>query len=109
MKRQDLNHLRQVKYRYKLSAADYYALHEIQGGRCAICHVPQEQMGERLAVDHDHATGDVRGLLCRPCNRALGAHELRGTSAWASYKAWPPMKELLYRRNTPDDDQVHPY
>ena len=109
MKRRDKPYLAQVKYRYKLSAADYYALLDIQGGRCAICHVPSEQMGERLAVDHNHETGEVRGLLCRPCNAALGAHELRGTSAWGSYKAWPPMKELEYRRNTPDDEQIHPY
>ena len=108
MKRQDASYLATVKYRYKLSSADYYALRELQQGRCAICHVNEEEMGERLAVDHNHVTGDVRGLLCRPCNRNLGAHELRGTSAFASYKAWPPMRELTYRRNTPDDEQVHP-
>jgi hypothetical protein len=108
VKRQDAAYLRNVRYRYKLSNVDYYALFELQRGRCAICQVPQEQMGERLAVDHEHATGKVRGLLCRPCNKALGAHELRGTSAWASYKAWPPMRELEYRRSTPDDEQVHP-
>ena len=108
MKKQDRPYLRQVKYRYKLSSTDYYALFELQGGRCAICHVTPEEMGERLAVDHSHATGDVRGLLCRPCNKALGSHELRGTSAWSSYLSWPPMKELQYRRNTPEDEQVHP-
>lgn len=109
MKRQDASYLSKVKYRYKLSSADFYALFELQGGRCAICHTHQDQMGERLAVDHDHATGKVRGLLCRPCNQSLGMHEKRGTTAWHGYKAWPPMRELQYRRETPDDEQVHPY
>jgi hypothetical protein len=108
VKHADRPYLRQVKYKYKLSPADYYALFELQGGRCAICHVTPEEMGRRLAVDHNHLTGEVRGLLCSPCNSGLGAHELRGTSAWSAYRAWPPMKELLYRRNTPIDDQVHP-
>jgi hypothetical protein len=109
VKKADQHYLRQVRYRYKLSNADYYALFELQGGRCAICQVTQEEMGERLAVDHEHATGKVRGLLCRPCNKSLGAHELRETSAFSSYKAWPPMRELQYRRETPIDEQVHPY
>lgn len=50
---------------------DYPALHEYQGGKCFIC---QRATGatRRLAVDHDHASGYVRGLLCKPCNRMLG-------------------------------------
>lgn len=104
MKRQDASYLATVKYRYKLSAADYYALRELQQSRCALCHVTEDEMGERLAVDHCHTSGEVRGLLCRPCNRNLGAHELRKTSAFASYRAWPPMRELTHRRNTPHDE-----
>jgi hypothetical protein len=109
VRKNEKHYLRQVKYKYKLSSADYRALFDIQGGRCGICQVHHEEMGERLAVDHDHASGKVRGLLCRPCNKSLGAHELRGTSAWICYLTWPPMRELEYRRNTPPDEQVHPY
>lgn len=61
---------------YGISAADYNAMLAEQAGVCAICSKP-ESMEIRgsvvaLAVDHDHETGAVRGLLCAPCNRALG-------------------------------------
>jgi len=53
---------------YGLAPGDYARLLEAQGGVCALC---REATGavRRLAVDHDHATGEVRGLLCMPCNR----------------------------------------
>lgn len=59
---------------YGLPAEEYDRLLEFQEGRCAICgNKPSGKT--RLAVDHDHQTGEVRGLLCageRGCNRALG-------------------------------------
>lgn len=55
--------------RYAMSMEDYDRLLERQGGVCAICKFPSE---ENLVVDHDHVTGTVRGLLCNPCNRAIG-------------------------------------
>lgn len=46
---------------------------EAQGGVCAICKGPETKPNAKyLAVDHDHATGAVRGLLCNNCNRAIG-------------------------------------
>lgn len=55
-------HASHVQRTYGLSAAQYQALLEWQGGVCFICgQVPRKR---RLAVDHDHRTGEVRGLLC---------------------------------------------
>lgn len=52
------------------------ALYQAQGGKCAICETDKGSStgkdGRRLAVDHCHATGAVRGLLCGNCNRMLG-------------------------------------
>lgn len=60
----------ELKTRYGLTPEDYEAMLARQGGRCAICH--RENTGRPLVVDHCHSTGAVRGLLCDPCNKALG-------------------------------------
>ena len=52
-----------------LSLDDYKAILERQHGCCAVCLKPSTR---RLVVDHDHDTGQVRGLLCDPCNTAIG-------------------------------------
>ncbi|HEY6021914.1 MAG TPA: endonuclease VII domain-containing protein [Candidatus Paceibacterota bacterium] len=56
---------------YGLALGEYDALKASQNGTCAIC---QRATGakKKLAVDHDHKTGYVRGLLCGPCNGMLG-------------------------------------
>ncbi len=64
-----------LKNRYGLTAEEYEAILESQGGGCAICEKTPEEAGKRLSVDHDHETGDVRGLLCQSCNLALGMIE----------------------------------
>lgn len=60
-----------LKRKYGLTSEDYDAMLTAQGSRCAICR-GEEVTGNRFAVDHSHATGHVRGLLCTNCNQALG-------------------------------------
>lgn len=69
--RQARSHDRRVQATYGLAEGDYERLYLFQGGRCAGC---QRATGatRRLAVDHHHVTGEVRGLLCSPCNRMVG-------------------------------------
>lgn len=65
------------KHKYNLSIDDYNELWEKQKGVCAICGKPEiikhcSGVISHLSVDHNHKTGEVRGLLCRTCNLALG-------------------------------------
>lgn len=59
-----------LKNKYNLTWEEYEKLFENQNGVCAICKGIEE--GRMLSVDHNHETGEVRGLLCGSCNRALG-------------------------------------
>lgn len=56
---------------YGLLPVTYRRMVEAQGGLCAICQRPPGK--KRLGVDHNHATGRVRALLCARCNTAIGA------------------------------------
>lgn len=62
---------RDLRSKYKISLDEYNSKLEAQMGVCAICADPPKE-DLMLAVDHNHATGKVRGLLCGPCNRGLG-------------------------------------
>jgi hypothetical protein len=58
---------------YGLTVERYEALLAAQDGKCAICGTTDPGNGHsRMPVDHDHGTGRVRGLLCHPCNQAIG-------------------------------------
>ena len=50
---------------------EYDFILEKQEGKCAICGA-SDNFGRYLCVDHSHETGKIRGLLCNPCNQALG-------------------------------------
>jgi hypothetical protein len=64
------------KYGISFTSEQYDAMHESQEGKCAVCGRAESASGRRLAVDHDHRTGAVRGLLCTKCNTTLGWVEL---------------------------------
>ena len=55
-----------------ISSSQYTQMNNDQMGLCAICVEP-DRYGKELSVDHCHATGRIRGLLCSACNPALGA------------------------------------
>src|SRR5438445_8912572 len=58
---------------YGLTEADWDALIRRQQDRCAVCRTDKPGgRGERWHIDHDHVTGQVRGLLCGKCNTAIG-------------------------------------
>lgn len=69
--------------KYGLTNSQYREMLERQGGKCRLCGKPP--VNNSLAVDHDHHTGRVRGLLCPRCNGALGWYERTGHAAITAY------------------------
>lgn len=68
-----------LRHRFGITAEEYDAMFQAQGGVCAICKQPETRnLGEgvvNMGVDHDHRTGAVRGLLCHRCNTIMGMLE----------------------------------
>ena len=63
---------RHIKKRYNMDVSDYDKLLEEQGSACAICETTEPQGQGRFHIDHNHTTGEVRGLLCHSCNSGIG-------------------------------------
>ena len=65
----------QLKYKFGITIEDFDRMVESQNGLCAICEGENVKIRGKvvaLAVDHNHKTGKVRGLLCNGCNTSLG-------------------------------------
>lgn len=63
-----------VRSAYGIEKEDYYNLLDKQDNKCALCETDfaRKASGRGPQIDHDHVTNKVRGLLCMPCNVALG-------------------------------------
>lgn len=61
-----------IRRQYGITLGDYEQMLVEQDFKCAICGNEDEVEGRRLAIDHCHDSGEVRGLLCGKCNRGLG-------------------------------------
>ena len=79
--RRDVIRDQMLRRSFGITKKEYDAMLAAQGGVCAICKQPEILRTHRngsnalrfLAVDHDHKTGQVRGLLCSGCNVGIGA------------------------------------
>ena len=96
---------------YGLTPQQYRFLYLAQKGRCWICRTargihpddPQARGSRRLGIDHDHASGTVRGLLCsggdKTCNRIigwLGPQALQRAADYSRSRATQPARVLDY-------------
>jgi len=88
-------HGRMVQRTYSITAEQYQKLYEAQGGKCAIAGCRATGKARKLAVDHDHDTGEVRGLLCGPHNIALGRDGVVGLVSMLQYLHDPPARRIL--------------
>jgi hypothetical protein len=60
-----------LKRLYGITLKEYNDFLQSQNGVCKVCKEPSKK-NRRLCVDHNHKTGEIRGLLCDSCNKALG-------------------------------------
>jgi len=94
--------------KYLITPDEYEAILTRQDGGCAICRIGVDRATrkERLSVDHCHATGRVRGLLCDSCNRAIGllGDDPDRVSAAAAYL----QKDFTAFRSTGSSQEIGP-
>ena len=103
-----VKHLRET---YGITPEEYWAIYEAQGGVCFICQRarglgPGEYIKgrRRLAVDHDHKTGMIRGICCGKCNKDVLGHLRESPHALvrgAYYLIHPPAVEVIGVRIVP--------
>jgi len=61
-----------LRKKYNITAEQYYEMFKNQEYKCLICKDSQSNHGRKFCVDHNHITKKVRGILCQPCNTAMG-------------------------------------
>jgi hypothetical protein len=97
-----------LRSKYGITEEQYQQLLQQQKECCAVCCRHYSEFNRRLAVDHDHHSGELRGLLCTFCNRyVVGRHRkggyLKNAAAYLereTYTGWfvPPKKKKRRRR-----------
>lgn len=71
-KQRAYNNKYSFKRKYGITHDDYDLMYTDQKGKCLICERHQSDLKQRLCLDHNHATGEIRGLLCHQCNHGIG-------------------------------------
>ena len=62
-----------LRIKFGMSPQEYVAILRKQKGVCAICRSKERSKNKReLSIDHDHVSGNTRGLLCHACNMGIG-------------------------------------
>lgn len=74
-RKQHLMRIIHYRQKYNQTIADYDLLYLVQNGKCAVCGRPDNYHNQHFDIDHDHFTGETRGLLCTACNRLVGQAE----------------------------------
>jgi hypothetical protein len=100
-------HARHIESNFTLTAQEYQAILDVQGGRCAICQIATGR-ARRLAVDHDHGLAAVhdhpidrgcrrciRGALCARCNRYGIPLTMAAILRALEYLHNPPARKVL--------------
>lgn len=95
----------------QVTYGQYAKLFAEQDGKCAICRKPEEAVDRAtgttwaLSVDHDHTSGEIRGLLCNHCNRGLG---LFFDNPQSLHAAWKYLLRTKAKQATPTNESTTP-
>jgi len=77
LKNKERDRWARIKNKYNITKEEWERIYQDQNGKCFICERTEKQIknshSKYLAVDHEHNTGKIRGLLCTNCNRQLSA------------------------------------
>ena len=68
----ECNRKTKLRKHYNMTIEQYDSILKEQNNCCKICSTHESEFNKRLAVDHCHTTGKIRGLLCMACNILLG-------------------------------------
>jgi len=99
-----------IESAYGLTPRQYIDMVSEHQNRCAICGNKPEEIStlpsnhKHLCIDHDHATGKVRGLLCHHCNTGLGQFKDNLISLQNAIKYLTERAETISKESTPDTD-----
>lgn len=105
-----------IKKKYGITEDEYRALYRAQGGKCYVCRKANGN-SRRLGVDHDHVTGEVRGLVCtgsldaKTCNRLIAIFSRDALLRAAAMLSDPPPARAVLsaiRSAFEDEDPVVP-
>lgn len=95
---------KRIEATYGITADEYWAIYDAQGRVCYICRRANGKV-RRLAVDHDHASGLVRGLLCKSCNRGIlgrARDDIEFFERAIEYLQEPPAQQIIGERVVTD-------
>ncbi len=77
---------KKAKWTSKIYEKEREEFFKKQDGKCAICQKPQALFKNRLNLDHNHKTGQLRGLLCYFCNKfVVGRHTFESATKLLNY------------------------
>lgn len=91
-----------LMYNYGITVEEYNILLKYQRYCCGACGRHRDEFNKNFAVDHDHSTGLIRGLLCIYCNRrVIGRLKLEWLEGAVTYLRDPPALRTIGKRTVP--------
>lgn len=92
----------------RMKAKDIKILRERLLAKDSVCPLCQEEIGDKAALDHDHSTGHIRGVLCLWCNAQGGRIENAANRAKKELTPLQWLRNLIKYLEGPNREEIHP-